>query len=376
MTENNAPIRALLVDDDEDDYFIIKRLFEKMPKNTFVLDWVDSIDTATQSIATDRHDVYLIDYRLGAGTGLELLSDFNLPAKKQPFIILTGAGDKQIETKAMKMGVADYLVKGEFDTDLLARVIHYSLQRKQMEQQRIQELIEINESKDEFISLASHQLRTPATAVKQYIGMILQGFAGDIPPQQEVFLKHAYSSNDRQLRIIDDIMRVARLDMNRITLANEEFDLRDAVQHAIDDVKPDIQEKQQTINISMPTDPMPILADDSYLGMAISNLIDNASKYTDAAKPIFVSVTSSKGSYRIAVKDKGVGIKESDMKKLFIKFSRISNPLSIAANGTGLGLYWAKEIVELHGGTIAAESEINKGTTFTITLPVKHPIIP
>ncbi|RYF27234.1 MAG: HAMP domain-containing histidine kinase, partial [Chloroflexi bacterium] len=270
------------------------------------------------------------------------------------------------------MGVADYLVKGKFDTDLLARVIHYSLQRKQMEQQRIQELIEINESKDEFISLASHQLRTPATAVKQYVGMILQGFAGDIPPQQEAFLKHAYSSNDRQLRIIDDIMRVARLDMNRITLANEEFDLRDTVQNAVDDVKPEIEDKQQTIDVSMPTEPLPILADDSYLGMAISNLIDNASKYTDKGKPIFVSAAARKSSYVLSVRDEGVGIKESDMKKLFIKFSRISNPLSIAANGTGLGLYWAKEIVELHGGTIAAESIINSGTTFTITLPIKH----
>ncbi|RYD50394.1 MAG: HAMP domain-containing histidine kinase, partial [Sphingobacteriales bacterium] len=270
------------------------------------------------------------------------------------------------------MGVADYLVKGKFDTDLLARVIHYSLQRKQMEQQRIQELIEINESKDEFISLASHQLRTPATAVKQYVGMILQGFAGDIPPQQEAFLKHAYSSNDRQLRIIDDIMRVARLDMNRITLANEEFDLRDTVQNAVDDVKPEIEDKQQTIDVSMPAEPLPILADDSYLGMAISNLIDNASKYTNKGKPIFVSAAARKSSYILSVRDEGVGIKESDMKKLFIKFSRISNPLSIAANGTGLGLYWAKEIVELHGGTIAAESKINSGTTFTITLPIKH----
>ena len=106
--------------------------------------------------------------------------------------------------------------------------------------------------------------------------------------------------------------------------------------------------------------------------MAVSNLIDNASKYTDIDKPIYVAVTKQDGQYVITVRDEGVGIKESDMKKLFIKFSRISNPLSIAANGTGLGLYWAKEIVELHSGTIVAESKIEKGTTFTITLPIEH----
>ncbi len=370
MNHNKTPIRVLLIDDDEDDFFIIRRLFEKIPNEKFELDWVDSIEEAAIQIKAGEHDVYLVDYRLGANTGLELLEEINLSARSQPFIILTGAGDKQIETTAMKMGVADYLVKGKFDADLLSRVIRYSLQRKYMEQQRIKELLEINNSKDEFISLASHQLRTPATAVKQYIGMVMQGFAGDITPQQKKFLKHAYHSNERQLKIIDDILRIARLDLKRIKLASEEFDLRDVIQDVIDDIKPDIKSKQQTITYEIPEHAMPITADNSYLGMAISNVIDNASKYTESDKRITVTATEAAGYYRIAITDEGVGIAKKDIDKLFIKFSRISNPLSIAANGTGLGLYWAKEIISLHHGHIEVESSPGKGTTFTLIVPI------
>ena len=194
--------RVLLIDDDEDDYFIIKRLFEKIPKSPFKLEWTADFDDAQRLIATDDHDIYLIDYRLGQSTGLELLEHFSLPQRRQPFIILTGAGDRDIEAAAMKLGTADYLVKGKFDADLLSRVLNYSLSRKEMEAQRVRELMEINESKDEFISLASHQLRTPATAVKQYIGMIIQGFVGDVSEQQRDFLDRAYNSNERQLDII------------------------------------------------------------------------------------------------------------------------------------------------------------------------------
>lgn len=370
MNHNKAPIRVLLVDDDEDDFFIIRRLFDKIPKEKFTLEWVSSIKDAVARIKANEHDVYLVDYRLGAGTGLELLEEFNLPVRQQPFIILTGAGDRQIETIAMKMGVADYLVKGKFDADLLSRVIRYSLQRKYMERQRIQELIEINNSKDEFISLASHQLRTPATAVKQYIGMIMQGFAGNINSQQQKFLKHAYNSNERQLRIIDDILRIARLDLKRIKLAREEFDLRDMIQDVIDDIKPDIKDKKQTIVYDTPDHVMPITADNSYLGMAISNIIDNASKYTENEKQITVVASEAAGYYRICIADEGVGIAKRDIEKLFIKFSRISNPLSIAANGTGLGLYWANEIVSLHHGHIDVDSTPGKGTSFTLIVPI------
>lgn len=363
----------LLIDDDEDDYLIIRRLFEKIPKSSFTLEWVGDVEKAREMIARDEHDLYLVDYRLSGSTGLELLNHFDLPTRRQPFIILTGAGDKTIEIKAMKAGVADYLVKGKFDAELLSRVLHYSLQRKIIELQRVQELIEINDSKDEFISLASHQLRTPATAVKQYVGMILQGFVGDIDPQQKDFLERAYASNERQLDIINDILRVARLDLNKLKIECQNISITKLVDEIVSDLQPEYELRKQHLVINKPSKDFDVVGDYTYLSTAINNIIDNASKYSYPEATVTVSI-AKKGQYGVVtVSDTGVGIEKENLDKLFKKFSRIPNPLSIEANGTGLGLYWSNEVINLHNGTIEVRSEAEKGSEFAISIPCNPP---
>src|SRR3990167_4051095 len=366
--------RVLLIDDDEDDYFIIKRLFDKISKSPFALEWTGDIDEAERLIANNEHDIYLVDYRLGKNTGLELLEHFNLSERRQPFIILTGAGDRNIEAAAMKLGTADYLVKGGFDANLLSRVLNYSLSRKEMEAQRVRELIEINESKDEFISLASHQLRTPATAVKQYIGMIIQGFVGDISEQQRDFLDRAYNSNERQLDIINDILRIARLDLDRIKLDRKEFDISGLLQEIDNDLRPEFLDKKQTLKLTMPDTPLIVSADYTYLSTAINNIVDNANKYSRTKTSVSIHAKSVCDVCTVTITDHGVGIAKDEMGRLFKKFSRIPNPLSIEANGTGLGLYWSHEIIRLHNGEITVKSEVESGTTFTVTIPRYAPL--
>lgn len=369
MLESDEDIRVLLVDDDEDDVILFKNVLKKIPNNNFLIEWVNEYDQAHDRISKDEHDVYIIDYRLGARSGAELLREFEVAHRRQPFIMLTGAADDDLEKTAMQLGAADYLVKGSFDEQLLSRVIYYSIQRKAMEMHRIEHLLEINRSKDEFIAVASHELRTPATAVKQYVGMVLEGFAGDISESQVNFLKRAYDSNERQLQIIDDILRVARLDLDKLSLHVVELDVVKIVAAVVKDATPIVTKRQQTFMFERPESPIMVRADDLYLRMAISNIIDNASKYTEEGKEIQVAITADKGRVSIKVRDQGVGIAEKDMDKLFVKFSRIHNPLSIQRGGTGLGLYWSKEIITLHNGDIEVESQEGKGTEFTISLP-------
>ncbi len=367
---SSSPIRVLLVDDDEDDYLIIRNFIAKITDLPFKLSWESSPVKAADLIAGEEHDIYLIDYRLGEQNGLELLAGFDLVQRPEPFIILTGAGDERIERKAMRMGVADYLVKGTLDTELLSRVLHYSLQRKRFESQRVEQLMEINRSKDEFIALASHQLRTPATAVKQYIGMILEGFAGEVTPEQEKFLKSAYESNERQIQVVNDILRVAKLDLKKIVLKRQPTDVPNLIQSILRDLTSTFAGRDQTV--SFVKAPMPIYAsiDSEYMRMALGNLIDNASKYTPEGKAISITIDiCPDGTVAIAISDEGVGISAEDQSKLFKKFSRIENPLSVKVGGTGLGLYWSKEIIEIHGGTIEVASELGKGTTFSVYVP-------
>lgn len=230
------------------------------------------------------------------------------------------------------------------------------------------DLLELNAAKDEFIRLASHQLRTPATGVKMYIGMLMGGYADEPTESQMKMLDQAYTSNDRQLQIIDDLLKVATVDAGKVLLSKEECNLELLIKDVIDELRHTLAAKQQHIVFIPPHKTIKAEVDRRFMRMVIENLIDNASKYSGNDTTITVNI-ARKGSTEINIIDQGVGIAKKDQDQLFRKFSRIHNAMSISASGTGLGLYWAKEIITLHGGTITLNSKLHHGSTFTIELP-------
>lgn len=231
--------------------------------------------------------------------------------------------------------------------------------------------VELERAKDEFISLASHQLRTPASAVKQYAGMLLQGYAGELSETQRTMAKNIYESNERQLAIVNDLLRVAQVDAGKVQFRPEENDIVPIVKEVIRELSAKFADKQQHITFEEPSSPEIIgFFDRRLIRMVLENIIDNASKYTPAGKQITVSTHLSRHHLIIAIKDQGVGIKKEELPLLFQKFSRLPNPLSDEAGGTGLGLYWVKKIIDLHGGSITVHSRPGKGTAFTIRIPL------
>ncbi len=234
-----------------------------------------------------------------------------------------------------------------------------------------EKLLALNASKDEFISLASHQLRTPATIVKQYLNMILDGYAGAISPELREMIQKANESNDRQIEIVDDLLRVARLDAGKIKLVKSVTGIIPLVQEVVTEHLTIIEERKQTTAINYNESGISAMIDRSRMKMVLENLLDNASKYSPEGKKITITVTKRTDAVAIAIKDEGVGIDEEDMPKLFRKFSRLNNSLSVAVGGTGLGLYWAKRIVTLHGGMIDVRSKPGAGSVFTVVLPGK-----
>jgi signal transduction histidine kinase len=367
---NSNQISVLLVDDDEDDFFLIKRVFSQIPDSPFVLNWCSTYEKAKKAITAHEHDLYLIDYRLGELSGLDLL-EFAEPQKRpEPFILLTGTGDKEVERRSMQLAAADYLVKGTFGPDLLSRTLFYALERKRIEEQRLEHLIELNRTKDEFISLASHQHRTPATGVKQYVGMVLEGFMGNISEAQRTILTRAYESNERQLRIVSDLLKVAQVDAGKVNLRKDSVNLVALIKDVIKEQQATYKQRQQKVKLTHRGAIILATIDRDRMRMVLENLLDNASKYSDTGKTVQVEIEDvSDESVCVRIQDKGVGIAPEDQGKMFEKFSRIHNPLSTHVGGTGLGLYWAKKIVDLHGGKIEFVSEENKGTTFSIYLP-------
>ncbi len=231
-----------------------------------------------------------------------------------------------------------------------------------------EELLALNKVKDEFISLASHQLRTPATAVKQFVGMVLDGYVGPLKKSQRELLTYALDSNERQLQVISDLLKVAQVDAGKVELFREKHDIASLLKAVVKEQRKNVRARSQSIRLHIKKGSYIGNVDVNRLRMVFENLIDNASKYSQEGKQIDVYIKHDKRYIAVSVKDEGVGLSEKDIKKLFQKFSRLESPLSVMGGGSGLGLYWAKEIVSLHGGSIKVESEPNKGSIFTVKI--------
>ncbi len=226
----------------------------------------------------------------------------------------------------------------------------------------------IKKAQDELLSLASHQLRTPATATKQYIGMVLQGFMGDVPKEQQAFLQKAYDSNERQLRIINDILHVAKLDAGRIVPSMKPFDITATVKGVLEDTASDVRKAGITIRRQLGRSYM-LTGDEYMIRMIVENLVSNAIKYTPSGGKVTVAARREAHGYHLSVTDTGIGIAKQDFDRLFKQFSRIESDHSATVPGSGVGLYLAQNLAHLHGGKIKVVSKIGKGSTFTLYLP-------
>jgi signal transduction histidine kinase len=233
------------------------------------------------------------------------------------------------------------------------------------------QLQKLNDAKDEFIMLASHQLRTPATAVKQYVGMLTKGYAGEVSKKQVAMLDVAYKSNERQLEIIEDLLRVAKVDAGKVYLKKTSYDIGDQIENVMKAQAVLFKSRGQTIMYTPPTERMYVYGDSKLMLMVLENILDNAGKYSQDGKEVKISIEQEGDYTDILIQDSGVGIRKADIDKLFEKFVRIDNQLSASVNGTGLGLYWAKKILDLHNGSIEVDSRVNKGSTFTVRTPTE-----
>jgi len=231
------------------------------------------------------------------------------------------------------------------------------------------QLEELEHAKDEFVALASHQLRTPATAVKANIAMLLDGYFGAVTAEQREYLQDAYDANEQQLEVIEEMLNVARIETGRLVLDRAPVDLRELAQQAAAQHRFGIADSGQQLEVQVPEHPVTLALDQKKMRMVLDNLVSNASKYSDTGARVGVRVSENPDGASVEVSDTGVGIAEEEQDRLFRKFSRVENARSVSAGGTGLGLYLAREIVRLHGGDIAVESEPGKGSTFRVVLP-------
>ncbi len=234
------------------------------------------------------------------------------------------------------------------------------------------ELRKVDKAKSEFIAMASHQLRTPLTVVKGLTSMIQEGTYGEPPEGLEEPLKDIFNSNERLIRLVNDLLDISKVDLGKVELEKERINLNEIVESVVEELKKEAEKKELEIRWEKKETFPKVTGDLIKLRQCIFNIIDNAIKYTTEGH-IEIKLKDLDEKVRLEVTDTGEGLTEEEAEEIFSSFTRGAAGLKYSIQGTGLGLYLARKYVELHGGEVWAESGgKGKGSTFYLTLPKKE----
>jgi signal transduction histidine kinase len=228
--------------------------------------------------------------------------------------------------------------------------------------------------KNEFVSVASHELRTPMTSIKSYLWMALNGKGGELNEKQRYYVERGYNSVVRLVRLVNDMLNISRIESGHITIEFQAVNLNALAQEIVDEVIPHATDQGVSIVVHKVPSLPPVLADPDKIKEVLFNLIGNSVKFTPKGGKVFINFSMKDTMVKTIVTDTGAGIAPEDMGKLFQKFGLVPGSYvtnQTTAEGTGLGLYICRSIIELHHGEIKAESSgIGKGATFSFTLRI------
>jgi PAS domain S-box-containing protein len=526
---DSQPVRVLLVEDDEDDYVLTRDLLSEIKGDPYHLDWVKDYDAALAAMTANRHDVYLLDYRLGARTGLELLQEVLRRGCKGPVILLTGQGEWEVDVEAMRAGAADYLTKGQIDATILERAVRYAIERRrdrealrlahedlerrvcertaelhaseahfrqladampqivwtarpdgaldyfnrrwfeytgfteeqtfsllestkgrqaggwklilypddvavceqkwawavqtgepyQVEfrfkdrrtggyrwhlgravpvlgesghvvrwfgtctdiddQKRAEEALrDADRRKDEFLAMLAHELRNPLAPIRDGLHIL------SMPQVDAATAGRVRSMMEQQVRnltrLVDDLLDVSRITRGKIRLRKETTDLATVVGHAVETVRSLIELQKHELSVSLPDEPVHLEADPTRLEQVLTNLLNNAAKYTEPGGHIRLTAGREGAEVVVRVGDNGMGIPDELLPHIFDMFTQADRTLDRSQGGLGIGLTLVRRLVEMHGGSILAHSDgPGKGSEFMVRLPAlprRRPEVP
>ena len=231
-------------------------------------------------------------------------------------------------------------------------------------------LRQLDKIKDEFISMASHQLRTPLTSVKGYLSMVIEGDAGKITTPQKKLLDQAFMSSENMVHLINDFLNVSRIQTGKFIIDKSPVDLSELVEQEINSLVPNAKVRNMKLVYKKPKKFPIIDIDEGKMRQVVMNFADNAIYYSHDNSSIIISLGIEGSEIVFTVKDTGIGVPKSEKDKLFAKFYRAANAKIQRPDGTGVGIYLAKKVIDAHGGQIIFESVEGKGSTFGFRLPI------
>jgi PAS domain S-box-containing protein len=231
--------------------------------------------------------------------------------------------------------------------------------------------IQVERAKDEFVSLASHQLRTPLTAMMLYAQMLEECRSGALNDEQSLYLEKIKTSTERLQTLVTDFLNISKLELGRLDIQAKETDLERLVKDEVSEIRPMLKAKDVELTFNKPAKKIPkAVVDPMLLAQAVHNLLTNAIRYTPPRNGrVEVNLKYGHSEFTICVVDNGIGIPEEAKPRIFQRLYRAENAIESQEGGTGLGLYFVKKVAESFGGRVWFESQLNKGSTFCLGLP-------
>lgn len=388
-----APVEAptqvrniLVVDDDAAFRYLCVRAIDNQEHGAFRSIEAASAQEAIEAVMKRHIDCALIDYNLPDADGATLMREIRAAAPNWSgaMVVMTAGGSEIIATEAIRAGAVDYIPKGSISQVSLQRALTNAIEKVDLQNSIVESNSELARAYEQlqkrsdeiarFYHRVSHEIKTPLTAARMFMSMLHEGLAGELNDEQVTIVSQAIKSCDELSSHFDDLIECTRLETGKVVLHKDSESLQQVVGRAVASVTPAVDAKSLDLSVDLSEELPELSIDSGRIVQVIANVLGNAVKFTEPGGTLALRAQVSnklKGFVEIAVSDSGIGIAPEDIENVFERLYQVSDVGdSLMGAGLGLGLTIAKEIVELHLGTIEVSSELGEGTTFTIYLPI------
>ncbi len=363
MEENKNSV--VIIDDEESMRDSCRMILEK---DGFLTETAENGEKGLDKIKEMKPDIALVDLKMPGIGGLDVLEKINEISPNTIPIVITGYATVESAVEAMKKGAYDFLPK-PFTPEQLRVIIKRGLEKIKLSREAETLRNEKKLIEENFITMVSHQLRSPLVAIAQYFEVMLSGSVGEMSKQHKEMLTKARDRVESLLNLINDWLDAARIDKGQLVEKFKPVSLFEILKNQVEFIKPLAEKNNISLNVEPPSGSTTVMGDKETLEQAFSNLLSNAVKYNQPNGSVTVTFQENDDKITTEIKDTGIGIEKKHLPHLFNQFFRVSRSEDKKGKGSGLGLSICKKIVDAHSGTIDVSSVPGEGTTFSVSLP-------
>ncbi|QDV09675.1 Sensor histidine kinase YycG [Planctomycetes bacterium Poly30] len=371
------------------DIMAVSRCLRDMKPFETVVAGCSSVDAALEAAqdleATQgkAFELLFLDYSLPGHSGFEALGRMRAEGLDIPTILMTGMPGEAVLLQAMKSGVIDFLPKSAVSPSSVQRAVQNAIEKADLAREAAHKTAELERTVarleqrqreiESFYHNVSHELKTPLTSAREFVSLVVDGAVGEVSDDQSKLLQAALGGCDQMVTCLNDLLDASRLDVGQVALIQEPVNLARLLEDVIAQFEPSAASAQVHLRFCPPVTSAVVSVDAERIRQAMGQLLSNAIKFSHPGGSVDVAIDLSReDAVAVSVADTGCGIHPDDLPRVFDRLYQSSTEDAATLRGLGMGLYIAREIIRLHGGTLSAVSEQGAGSTFILLLPGRH----